>query len=716
MLKNRLYYAVKPLIPRRLQIGLRRMIVMFLMRKYRDIWPIDQHASKKPFNWKGWPEGKKFALVLTHDVETKKGHDCCMKLMHMEEELGFRSVFNFVPERYKVSPELRRILEESGFEVGVHGLLHDGKYYGSRATFRERAEKINNYLKEWESVGYRAPSMLHKLDWFHDLNVEYDASTFDTDPFEPQSDGMRTIFPFIVEGKDGSRGYVELPYTLPQDHELFVIMREKTIDIWKRKLDWLAKEGGMALVTIHPDYVNFISTEKSKEEEYPVALYREFLEYIKSRYEGQYWHALPREMARFWRGNAWSSIPVIQRTDLQEPNLSRGHSLNVCMVAYSFYEYDNRVMRYAEALAARGDHVDVIALMRNNSPAVETMNGVTVYRIQKREVNEWGRISYLWRLIAFFIRSSWFLLIKRNIKNYDLVHVHSVPDFEVFAAFSSKLRGAKVILDIHDIVPEFYASKFGVTKESVIFKALRLVERWSTKFADHVIIANHIWEKVITSRSVLPDKCSTYLNYPDSRIFNANLRTRDMDGRIIMMYPGSLNWHQGLDIAIKAFDLIKERTPEAEFHIYGSGPSRDKLELLIAERSLQDKVKLMAPTPIHEIAKTMVNADIGIVPKRNDSFGGDAFSTKIFEFMALGVPVIAANTRIDKYYFNDSLVKFFEAGDEQSLADAMLAMIRSRDLRNQLAANALTYIASQSWDIKRKDYYNLVDKLVEEKP
>jgi len=302
----KVYYIIKPLIPRRLQLIIRRLIVRRVKDKYTDVWPIDKGSSKKPLHWKGWPEGKKFALVLTHDVEMAEGHDRCMELMLLEETLGFRSSFNFVPERYAVSPDLRYKLQERNFEIGVHGLLHDGKYYDSREIFRGRAEKINRYLSEWKAVGYRAPSMLNKLDWFHDLNIEYDASTFDTDPFEPQSEGKGTIFPFLVKGKNGERDYVELPYTLPQDHALFVIMREKTIDIWKRKLDWVAQNGGMALVITHPDYINFNSDKPSKNgpEEYPAELYREFLAYVKSRYEGQYWHVLPKEMAKFWRENA----------------------------------------------------------------------------------------------------------------------------------------------------------------------------------------------------------------------------------------------------------------------------------------------------------------------------------------------------------------------------------------------------------------------------
>lgn len=386
--------------------------------------------------------------------------------------------------------------------------------------------------------------------------------------------------------------------------------------------------------------------------------------------------------------------------------------MKTCMVAYSFYEFDNRVMRYAEALAERGDQVDVLSLGGKHDAPIETINGVRVHRIQTREYDERGKLSYLSRMLKFFARSSWLLAREHVRRPYDLIHVHSLPDFEVFAAFLPKLLGAKVILDIHDIVPEFYASKFGISQDALSYKTLKWIERRSAAFSDHVIISNHLWEKLLIERAVEQAKCSTYLNYPDSRLFNCALRTRKDDGRIIMIYPGSLNWHQGLDIAVKAFDLIKDSAPEAEFHIYGTGGIKQQLGLLIEERKLQNRVKLLEGRPIKEIAGIMANADIGIVPKRDDSFGGEAFSTKILEFMALGVPVIAANTRIDRYYFNDSIVKFFQAGDEQSLAAAMLSLIRNRGLRKDLAANALCYVAQQSWDIKRQDYLDLVDRLV----
>ena len=196
---TRLYYTFKPLIPRWLQLFLRRMHGKKLLKKHKNVWPILPGSEQKPNNWVGWPDGKDFALVLTHDVEWRKGHDKCRQLLEMEKKLGFKSSFNLVPERYKVDKELRDFIVNEGFEVGVHGLKHDGKLFRSRKIFSERAIKINQYLKEWNSVGFRAPAVHHKLDWIAELNIEYDLSTFDTDPFEPQPDGVGTIFPFIIE-------------------------------------------------------------------------------------------------------------------------------------------------------------------------------------------------------------------------------------------------------------------------------------------------------------------------------------------------------------------------------------------------------------------------------------------------------------------------------------------------------------------------------------
>jgi len=293
---KKLFYFIKPLIPRSFQIYLRRKLVKKQKIKYKDVWPIFSSSNKLPDNWIGWPDGKKFAFILTHDVELQGGHDKCLRLALLEKELGFVSSFNFVPERYNVSSKLRYELLKHGFEVGVHGLNHDGKLFSDKNIFNERAKKINNYINKWNVTGFRAPAMHHNLEWIHDLKIKYDLSTFDTDPFEPQSDGMKTIFPFFVR-KWGStdKGYWEFPYTLAQDFTLFILMKEKNISIWKTKLDWIADNGGMALVNVHPDYLSYEG--KPRKEEFPVQLYEDLLIYVKENYAGKFLNILPGELA-----------------------------------------------------------------------------------------------------------------------------------------------------------------------------------------------------------------------------------------------------------------------------------------------------------------------------------------------------------------------------------------------------------------------------------
>ncbi len=295
---NRTFYNLRPWIPRRLQIALRRMVVSYKRKKYNHVWPIDPSAGNPPENWPGWPENKKFAVVLSHDVDTQRGHDKCRQLMSIEKDLGFRSSFNFVPERYKVSQILINEILDNGFGVCVHGLKHDGKLFSSRKEFKKRAVRINHYLEKWGTRGFTSPSTHHKLSWMHALNIDFDTSTFDTDPFEPQPDGIGTIFPIWIQGPSSGNGFIELPYTLPQDFTLFILMKEKSIDIWKKKIAWVAENGGMALLNTHSDYMGF-NGDSFSIETYPVEYYISFLKHIKEQYKGKCWHALPKEAASY---------------------------------------------------------------------------------------------------------------------------------------------------------------------------------------------------------------------------------------------------------------------------------------------------------------------------------------------------------------------------------------------------------------------------------
>ena len=344
MLRNDVYFLLKPLIPPSVRLGIRRRVALRKLQRARNTWPIMPGSERAPEEWPGWPEGKKFAFVLTHDVESAGGLARVRRLAEMEMELGFRSCFNFVPEGdYRVSKELRDWLTNNGFEVGVHDLHHDGKLFRSHRSFREHAPLINCYLKEWDAVGFRSGFMMRRLNWLHELDIVYDMSTFDTDPFEPQPEGVNTIFPFWIPRESevsGQRsevrvasslnyqhstinhplsgyaeaaslnhqpstinqprsGYVELPYTMPQDSTLFLLLKERDAEIWERKLSWLCSHRGMVLMNVHPDYIGFPGHSGARGI-FPSRLFEDFLRKVSTEYQGQYWNPKPRELAEWY--------------------------------------------------------------------------------------------------------------------------------------------------------------------------------------------------------------------------------------------------------------------------------------------------------------------------------------------------------------------------------------------------------------------------------
>jgi glycosyltransferase involved in cell wall biosynthesis len=740
MFRNRIYYSLKPLLPWSVRMGVRRWFAQRKRKRVEEAWPVQPGSEKPPEGWPGWPDGKQFAFVLTHDVEGPVGLQRVKQLAELEMSLGFRSCFNFIPEgTYCVTAELRDWLTNRGFEVGVHDLKHDGRLYRSRHEFNENARQINRYLKDWGAVGFRSGFMLNNLDWLHELDIAYDASTFDTDPFEPQPDGRNTIFPFWVSQKqkaenrnqklpksDGSEfepatfnspfseqrnssesqlsdfssqrlGYVELPYTLPQDSTLFLLLRETSPAVWIKKLNWVARQGGMALLDVHPDYLDF-SEKSTSRREYGAAIYRQFLQHVRETYGNTFWQGLPREVAKF----AASFRPVCAS---RRPK-------RICMVTHSFYLSDGRVTRYAEALAQRGDHVDVLSLRASpEMPAEEKVAGVNLFRIQDRHgKNEKSQLSYLIPLLRFLVTASIRITRRHRRQRYDVLHIHNVPDFLVFAALVPRVTGAKVILDIHDIVPEFYASKFGQRKHNIAEAALKWIERRSARFASHVIISNHLWFDKFVARTGTNGKCSVFVNHVDNQLFHARPRMR-RDDRSILLFPGGLQWHQGLDIALRAFTKVSAAFPRAEFHIYGDGNMKPALVSLAKELGFNGHVKFFPPVSTREIAEVMANADLGVVPKRADSFGNEAYSTKIMEFMALGVPVVVSSTKIDRFYFNDSVVKFFESGNEAALADAIVGLLQDREARSRMIMAGREYVAGNSWETRKQDYLKLVDDL-----
>lgn len=687
MLRNRIYYSLKPLIPGGLRMWLRQRYAMRVLDRSAGRWPVLPGSERPPEGWPGWPEGKKFAVVLTHDVEGRRGLEKCRKLMQLERELGFFSSFNFVPAGgYQTPAELREELVRNGYEVGVHDLNHDGHLYDSPAVFARKAAEINRHLHEWGAVGFRSGFMLNQLDWLHKLDAAYDASTFDTDPFEPQPEGQGTIFPFWVQAPvngtvNGRGGYVELPYTLTQDSTLFLLLGEAGPETWLRKVDWIAEHGGMVLVNVHPDYMAFDEPPESLKT-FPADYYRQLLVYLRERYGDSFWQPLPRELASWFSTHRLpksqpsvptrSSVPVMTDSSAADGL----HGKRAAVLLYSYYPADPRPRRAAEALVEAGMEVELFCLREKASdPLEETVGGVKITRLPLPK-RRGGKLSYMWQYGRFILASAYFLLKSMARGRHDLVHVHNMPDALVFAAAVSKMKGARLILDLHDPMPELMSTIYGLDPDHWLVGLLRRVERWSIGFADHVLTPNIAFRDLFVSRSCPPNKIDIVMNSPRQDIFDpdrlgSGAKTPSQEFRI--MHHGSIVERHGVDLLVEAVARVRATISGVHLDIYGAHtPFLDRVLEIAHARGVGDRVHYHGPKNQLEIAEAIRACDIGVVPNRRSSFTETNFPTRLFEYLSMHRPVIAPSTRGILDYFEPSQMLFFEPDNVDDLVARLI--------------------------------------------
>jgi len=382
--------------------------------------------------------------------------------------------------------------------------------------------------------------------------------------------------------------------------------------------------------------------------------------------------------------------------------------MKVCMISYSVYEYDNRVHRYGETLIKAGVELDVICLAPSSDKGCVKRGRASFYRIQERRFDEKGPVSYLIKFLKFFLKSTVLVTWLYFKRRYDVIHYHNIPDFGVFAAVVPKIFGAKVLLDIHDIVPEFYMWKFGLDEERFLIKYLKFVERISCSFADHVITGTHIWKEKLVKRSTVENKCSVIMNAPYPPLFEKARDVVKKNKRFTMIYPGSLNEHFGVDIAVRGVALIKKEIPDLLFIIYGRGRQEEMLRNLIVSLGIKDNVMFNAPVTRDEIPEIIASSDIGIVPKRGGIFPDEALSSKLLEYVYLHKPVVVSRTPIAQYYFDDSIVKFFTPEDEEDFARCVIELYKNPEEMKRLSENCDKFNNTHSWDIYRAEYFKIL--------
>jgi glycosyltransferase involved in cell wall biosynthesis len=744
------YFRVRPGLPRVWRVSLRRRLAKRSLRLWSESWHTNPISSRAPEEWTGWPENRRFAFVLTHDVEGKSGLGRCRDLAELEMRLGFRSSFNFVPEGEYDTPEsVREFLTSHGFEVGVHDLCHDGQLYASRKKFAERARKINRYLAEWGAVGFRSGFMLHNFAWLRDLDVLYDASSFDTDPFEPQPESVNTIFPFWVARGDGS-GYVELPYTLPQDSTLFVLLREQGIDTWTQKLEWVARHGGMALVNVHPDYIRFNGDRHSNE--YPANLYESFLRHVADQYGHEAWFALPRDVAAYFRDfnmrrsaragvapsdSSGAGVPCggsdghysPQNTPESDPVLPGAgessdwhlHGKRVAMVMFSYYPGDPRPRRAAEALAAKGMMVDVICLAeRAGEPKREVVNGIEILRIPIKRRRGSGLI-YAFQYSAFLLISSVVLAVRCLTRGYDLVYVHNMPDVLTLAGLIPKMFGAKIILDLHDPMPELMMTIFGSQPDAPSIRLLKRAEKLSIGIADAVVTVNRACARLFTSRSCPPQKMNVVMNSPDEHIFQARPGSTvaadrgSPDRPFVLMYHGSLVERNGLDLAVEALARILPSIPQAKLRVYGAySPFLHRVMASVSQTGLQAAVEYLGQKSLEELVSAIEECDAGLIPNRRSIFTELNTPTRILEYLALGKPVIAPRAAGICDYFDENSIVFFELGSAEDLARKIEYVYAHPREMAEIAARGQQIHQQHRWAQERARLIRLVSSLLGE--
>ena len=394
------------------------------------------------------------------------------------------------------------------------------------------------------------------------------------------------------------------------------------------------------------------------------------------------------------------------------------HKPRHCMIVFALYPYaETRVQREAEALVQHGYQVDVICPTRPGFAPVDKQNGVNIYRVaktwQRREKK--GIVIQLLDYLAFFFLA--FLKVARlHIRrNYDLVQTHNIPDFLVFSALIPKLFGARIILDLHDLMPEFYQGRTGQDPDSLLLRLILLQERLSCRFADHVITVTEHWRQALIQRGIPPDKCSVVMNLADNRIFQTDLiqkATRSNGDPFRLFYHGYMPKRYGLDLILQAMHKIRSEIPNIHLTLVGGGEYRETLIRLSAELNLQNgHVEFIRTLPVEQLPPLIAAADVAVVPYRDDPFADTLLPTKLMEYAAMGLPAIVARTTAISIYFDDSMVKFFKPGDVDDLARCIIELHNDPQQIMNLSNGIRRFNEHYNWQKQSEAYARVVDRL-----
>lgn len=393
----------------------------------------------------------------------------------------------------------------------------------------------------------------------------------------------------------------------------------------------------------------------------------------------------------------------------------------VCIVVQNYYDIDIRVRRKAEALVSAGYEVDVLALRaKADGPLSYVLSGVQVHTLDLGK-QRGSLFRYVYEYLAFLLWATWKLIRLHGRRKYVVIDTNNLPDVLVFAAVWPKLRGAKVVFDMHEITAEFFMSKYQVGQDHWLSRLTRALERISMWYADHVITINQPIQQLLATRGLPPGKCTVIMNSVDEELFRTGpekLAKDPSDGKatFVMMYHGTLTNIYGLDIALEAFGQAHQNMPGAEFWILGKGPEEKALREQARRLGLESKVRFIGSVLPNEIPAWLRRSDAGVLPTRQDVFLDLSFSNKLSEYIIMDKPVIVSGIRTIRYYFTDEALAFFEPMNPADLAKQMVRFYKEPELRRRLARRAKEEYQPICWTVMKERYLALMARLTDPEP
>ncbi len=396
---------------------------------------------------------------------------------------------------------------------------------------------------------------------------------------------------------------------------------------------------------------------------------------------------------------------------------STQHPKRHCMVVFAFYPLaETRVQRQAEALIEHGYEVDVICLRGPSEATFEEVRGVNVYRLPVRRVLWFsGTVGRFLAYLLFLILAALKLIPLHLKRRYGVIQTHNLPDFLVFCALFPKLMGAKTILDIHDVMPEFFAEEANRPTDSWPVKIVTWQEQISCRFADHVITVTELWRRSLIERGVPAEKSSVVMNLADHRLFHSDIRHQNnthTNGSFSLIYHGTQASRHGLDTVLYALDKVRAEVPNLCVVLHGRGDFHEELVKIVDKLDLDNQVKFSTKfMPVDDLPGFIAQHDAGVVPYKNDVFTGGILPTKLLEYTALGMPSIAARTPAVIDYFEETMVQYFEPGDVDELAKKLVELYHDKNLQQSLIEEGKRFNTCYNWPNETAKYVKLIDRL-----